>query len=67
MLKTIDIYFNLTNDDIVFSVLDSAYSFNFLIGAVHKMTLSGSGLNVNGYTTISGVINCGSLKLLRVL
>ncbi len=45
---------------IVFSLLDSAYSFNFLIGAVNEMTLSGSGLNINVNTTISGAVNCGS-------
>ena len=33
-------YFNLTNDDIVFSLLDSQYNFNFLIGAVVKMIIS---------------------------
>jgi hypothetical protein len=33
-------YFNLTNDDIVFTLLDSANSFIFLIGAVNKMTWS---------------------------
>jgi hypothetical protein len=60
VLKTFDIYFNLTNDDIVFSLLDSAYSFNFLIGAVNETTLSGSGLNINIKTTISGAVNCGS-------
>jgi hypothetical protein len=61
VLKTFDMYFNLTNEDIVFSLLDSANSFIFLIGAVNKMTLSGSGLSVNGNTTISGAVNCGSL------
>jgi hypothetical protein len=54
-------YFKLTNDDMVFSLLESVYNFNFLIGAVNKMTLSGSGLSINVNTTISGTVNCGSL------
>ena len=47
VLKTFDMYFDLTNDAIVFSLLDSAYGFNFLIVAVNTMTLSGSLLNIN--------------------
>jgi hypothetical protein len=46
VLKTFDIYFNLTNDDIVFSLLDSQNNFNFLIGSVVKMIISTSGVVV---------------------
>ena len=47
VLKIFYIYFNLTNDDLVFSLdlLDSSY--NFLIGAVVKMIISTSGVVVN--------------------
>jgi hypothetical protein len=61
VLKTFDVYFNFTNGDIVFSLLDSAYSFDYLIGAVNKMTLSGSGFNVNGSLPTTGAISSESL------
>ena len=61
MLKTFDVYFNFTNGDIVFSLLDSAYSFDYLIGAVNKMTLSVSGFNVNGSLPTTGAISSESL------
>jgi hypothetical protein len=39
--KKNDMYFNLTNDDIVFSLLDSACGFNYSIGAVNKNDCQG--------------------------
>ena len=45
VLKILDLYFNLTNDNVTFSIADSAY--NFLIGSIVRMAISTSGSEFN--------------------